>query len=447
LVFIVRSLPPAIVIAMAEDKGTSTLKQGQEPTRRVHTSRVVVVALMVSLIALSIAVFFFAPQLYILVDVDTRAVLWGIRFVAGLVFIGALWRLIRIGYDYQWTGLGETELPEPENGEFRPKKTLWDWLQLLIVPFALVLISFLFTAQQDQRQREVEIQRAEAERELAKQRARDEALQSYLDQMSALMLEKDLRKSEEDSEVRTLARARTLTVLRRLDPSRKGEIMQFLLEADLIHRVGERAPVIKLSRANLLETNLRDADLDGADLSDAKLSGAHLNRSNLFRADLSRANLGDANLSNTNLREADLNEADLAGAHLYGANLKEANLSNANLRVSALHNADLSGANLRNAELGELADVGEANLSGANLSDANLIGTYLFSTNLSNANLSGAWLQEADLVETDLSDADLSGAVLDGANLRRATGITTKVLEQQAFSLEGAIMPGGSKHP
>ena len=53
------------------------------------------------------------------------------------------------------------------------------------------------------------------------QRAQDPALQAYLDQMSTLLLEKDLRNSEEDSEVRTLARARTLTVLERLDPSRK----------------------------------------------------------------------------------------------------------------------------------------------------------------------------------------------------------------------------------
>src|SRR5215203_2321474 len=76
--------------------------------------------------------------------------------------------------------------------------TVRDWLQLLIVPLALVVISFLFAAQQDQRQQQTENQRAEAEQELANQRAQDEALQSYLDQMSTLMLEKDLRGSKED---------------------------------------------------------------------------------------------------------------------------------------------------------------------------------------------------------------------------------------------------------
>src|SRR5215203_3260825 len=110
--------------------------------------------------------------------------------------------------------------------------TVRDWLQLLIVPLALVVISFLFTAQQDQRQQELENQRAEqaqkienqrakAERELAEQRAQDEALQAYLDQMSGLLLEKDLRSSGVNSELRTLARARTLTVLGRLDSDHK----------------------------------------------------------------------------------------------------------------------------------------------------------------------------------------------------------------------------------
>src|SRR3712207_8163689 len=54
--------------------------------------------------------------------------------------------------------------------------TVRDWLQLLIVPLALIVISFLFTMQQDARQQQIEDQRAEAERELADGRAQDEAL-------------------------------------------------------------------------------------------------------------------------------------------------------------------------------------------------------------------------------------------------------------------------------
>jgi cell division protein FtsB len=121
-----------------------------------------------------------------------------------------------------------------EHSEHQTKQSRWgfrgmtvrDWLQLLIVPLALVVIGFLFTVQQDPRQQRIEDQRAEAERELAEQRAQDEALQAYLSQMGSLLLEKNLRGSDKGSEVRSLARARTLTVLGRLDPSRKKAIMR-----------------------------------------------------------------------------------------------------------------------------------------------------------------------------------------------------------------------------
>src|SRR3569623_1217672 len=81
-------------------------------------------------------------------------------------------------------------------------KTIWNWLYLLLVPLVLglgaVFLTAWFNAQQDARQNDIQNQRAEAGRELAQQRAQDESLQAYLDQMSMLMLEKDLRNSDED---------------------------------------------------------------------------------------------------------------------------------------------------------------------------------------------------------------------------------------------------------
>src|SRR5215207_117543 len=264
-------------------------------------------------------------------------------------------------------------------------KTVWNWLELLIVPLALAVIGLAFSVQQDARQQRVENQRAEAERELAVQRAQDETLQAYLDQMSTLMLEKDLRNSDEDSEVRTLARARTLTVLKRLDASRRAEIMQFLLEADLVRRVGGSAPVIELESAHLRDTSLVVANLSGA-----ALYGADLSEADLSSADLSKAGLsGYTDLSGANLLYADLRDADLRDADLRGANLNIARLRGADLR-----NADLTDANLRGA---------------------------------------------------DLRGAELRGAVLREANLRDAKGVTKNELDQ-AESLEDATMPNGQKY-
>src|SRR5215213_8198054 len=172
----------------------------------------------------------------------------------------------------------QTEETKQSRWGFRGK-TVWDWLPIvgaLLVPLVIALGTGWITRQlanlenqRAQQAQKVENQRAEAERELAEQRAQDEALQAYPDQMSGLLLEKDLRTSEEDSEVRTLARARALTVLERLDPSRKTAVVQFLVEAKLVQRVVGTGPIISLNGADLsgaylFSSALSEADLDGA---------------------------------------------------------------------------------------------------------------------------------------------------------------------------------------
>jgi uncharacterized protein YjbI with pentapeptide repeats len=284
-------------------------------------------------------------------------------------------------------------------------KTVWDWMDLLIVPLVLVVIGLGFTMLLDARQQALENQRAEAEREVAVQRAQDEALQAYLGQMNTLLLEKNLRESEEDSEARTLARARTLTVLGRMDPSRKEAVIQFLDEAELVHRVEGRGPIVMLGGADLRGAVLSDPDVNDPNLA-ANLSGAHLVDAKLRDVKLGFANLGDANLRYADLRDANLPYTDLRDAELGHAKLRDANLRQADLRDVNLYVADLVGANLSGADL-----------AGANLRFANL----------SEANLSGA----------NLRDANLSGANLSGAR-----GVTDEQLEP----LEGATMPNGQKY-
>ena len=133
---------------------------------------------------------------------------------------------------------------------FVAKKTLWELLQLLIVPLALAGIGFWFTAQQDSRQQQIEEERANSAQKIEEQRAQDAALQAYLDQMSQLMLDGDLLRGSDggSEEVRTLARARTRTVLARLNSRRKGSVVQFLYEASLINKKTPSSVCLVVSR-------------------------------------------------------------------------------------------------------------------------------------------------------------------------------------------------------
>jgi uncharacterized protein YjbI with pentapeptide repeats len=119
--------------------------------------------------------------------------------------------------------------------------------------------------------------------------------------MLELLLNKNLVGSPSGSDVREVARARTLTALRRVGNKRKRDLLQFLYEAGLISKSN---PVVDLRGADL-----READLSGVRLADAQLRGVDLSGANLDRADLSGTDLTGANLDGTEARTANLSDS------------------------------------------------------------------------------------------------------------------------------------------
>jgi len=146
-------------------------------------------------------------------------------------------------------------------------------------------------------------QQRERELEIAERRTQDEALQAYLDVMSQLLTDekRPLRRAQIGDSLSSVARARTLTMLPRLDGERKARVLQFLYESGLI---AKGRPIIDLLRAHL-----SDADLFGADLKWALLGFADLTGADLRMVDLLEAELWD-----TDLTGADLWRASLRGA-------------------------------------------------------------------------------------------------------------------------------------
>lgn len=168
-------------------------------------------------------------------------------------------------------------------------KPLWDVLKVLAVPItvgaAVPLLNWL------QKKRELDV---------GNQRAQDAALQAYLDQMSQLLTdnERPLGEVPPGDSLSTVARARTLSVLSRLDGSRKTgsvgsvlrdrkrSVLEFLYESGLI----DQDQVI-LAESNLLKrrhniVSLEQADLRKVNLSMVNLQGANLQGANLRKADL-----------------------------------------------------------------------------------------------------------------------------------------------------------------
>jgi uncharacterized protein YjbI with pentapeptide repeats len=255
--------------------------------------------------------------------------------------------------------------------------TVRNWLELLVVPLVLLGIGLLFQIQQS----EVEQRRLEAAQHIEEQRAQDEALQTYLEQMGQMLLDKDrpLRQSKEGDEVQLLARARTVTILRRLDSARNRDILQFLREARLVpsNRYDIQEHIVKLDASNLSEANLKGANLDSFSLQGTDLSGADLRDAYLAWSFLHNAKLNGANLRGANLHgdpdqsgdDADLSDADLSDANLSEADLSYDNLSSANLQGANLTDAVLRGANLSNAKVTSEQLAEAKSLEGATMPD------------------------------------------------------------------------------
>jgi uncharacterized protein YjbI with pentapeptide repeats len=252
--------------------------------------------------------------------------------LVGIVILVFLLTEYRLNWTWDWTGF--------------LNKTLWDWMQLLIIPGVLAIAALLFNLTSSRNEQKITEQRYQNDQKLAIDKQREDLLQGYFDRMSELILNNHLRTSVSNDEVRNIARARTLSVLARLDASRKESLLRFLYESNLI---SIDDPVIQLDGADLRKVNISDTRLAKTNLRGVNLSGAMLIRTDLRGSDLREAYLNGASLYNANLSNTTLNDASLSSANLNGALLNGTNLRGTDLSEVRLIGADLSGADLSGA--------------------------------------------------------------------------------------------------
>src|SRR5260370_40128870 len=105
----------------------------------------------------------------------------------GIIIVLVIIALAVAGYRFQWdwTGLPEHISPKvPQNQQYQPAKTAWDWLQLLFVPIILAIGGFWLNQIQKDRDERIAEKRAQTERKIAEDNQREAALQAYIDKMS-----------------------------------------------------------------------------------------------------------------------------------------------------------------------------------------------------------------------------------------------------------------------
>lgn len=276
--------------------------------------------------------------------------IWQIAIALSAVGIGwILLDTIRFGN----TGFGE--------------KTLWDWMDLLIVPL-LIPISVLWLTRRAQ----------ENERRIATYKSQREQLQAYYDRITDLLVKHKLGTTT-SPELGSIARTLTLSVSSEVDDKQKGQMILFLYDTQLIVQPN----IIELHGADFQKAVVGNkADLRRIHLRDVNLRQSDFRRANLFRADLRKAQLQGADLSQTILMQANLREAYMANAKLVGTVLKDTDFRWSDLRGANLNEADLTDTDLRRADL----------------TDATFRDSVLINTNFLDAKIKQSQLGEAKTV-------------------------------------------------
>ena len=122
-----------------------------------------------------------------------KKIIIGVGLLIIFALIGLAIYLSNIGYTWaDWTGFSNYSgsVTKDDRG-----KTLWDWLQLLIVPAVLAVAALWFNTSERKNEVKMAEERTISEREIASDRNREELLQSYIDRMTELLLDKGLRTS------------------------------------------------------------------------------------------------------------------------------------------------------------------------------------------------------------------------------------------------------------
>lgn len=220
-----------------------------------------------------------------------------------------------------WTGFGPYEQSQGPRS-----KTLWDWFELLIIPLILAVGIWWLNIQDKESKDRVEIDRQN-----------HDTLEKYLDCMTTLLLKDDLRNPKTNSETIKIARIRTLSVLRSVDGSKKGQILQFLYESGLIFE----NPIINLNGADftnalLVGANLQNAEIRGvifinADFTDANLTNCKLQGCNFTGAIFSKCTFEKTDLSQTLFNNTNCSNIDLRSSCVWAMTFDNAKTINVRL--------------------------------------------------------------------------------------------------------------------
>ncbi len=407
--------------------------------------------------------FFFLVGLLIAWTLEMSSSSSYLKYLFILFSIIAAWIVLQLN-KFEWSGF--------------KGKTFWNWLELLFVPFLLALGGIWIDNRLDEREREIAKDQVSSQKllgyyrevkssikelnqeiiEIAESGSKIEGMRDIAKSKSISDLQVATNLVKDSNDISTIlndARLQVHTLLEELDRERKGKLVKYLYDLQLIQ---ERCEV-KQSGSKYYHYCLEPV----ISLVGSNLSNTNFSNHNLSKVKFERANLRESNLTGANLFEANLEGADLSGANLDGANLRNAKINFKTTRLDSkplliykLVNPtpilDTRSFDFNKENTNKEKDLSKSNLHGVNFANTDLRNFNFKDTNLTSANLRNAQLQGADLSGVKLEAADLRGVETNPLTkldlkwkrvLKIANGLATS-MNLEGADLEGANLEGAN---
>ena len=351
--------------------------------------------------------------------------------------------LIMYGYRFDFTGFGA--YPNSNNNIVpnNPPKLLWDWLKLLIIPMFLVGLQFVLNHSEEVKKREFEKTEKEQDRDISTRyneseqsrnidNQRENSLKDYFDSITELLLKHNLKSKRHDTVV-DIARAKTLAVLKSLDGKRKGFVLIFLHNANLI-KSGD--PVINLESADfsgleLENTELQDLFLGKVDFSNARLTGVHFSEVNFDGTIFKNADLSNGVFKNIIYRSTIFENSNLSGVSISNTSMSKSCITNTNLTNSIWQECIFDSCNF--SQINSMGLKFDNLIFKSQTFDKVMIRKSSFNrVDFSNNNLSTVDFSYSDFFMSSFSKANLYDVIFDDSR-QAGTNFSNSILIRVSF--------------
>lgn len=361
-----------------------------------------------------------------------------------------------------WFGIYEDPIPLNMPGNYiiihQQSKTLWDWLQLLLVPIILILGGFWLNRSESRHSLEMQKSINDTNLSIEKERFEDGILNSYINDIAQMIINSDTAKLR-TNRIMAVYKIKTLTTLNRLNSERRNYLIQFLVDSKMLNYWDFLSDFknIHVSGIFFNDVSFDDFKFIGSSISSSRFFSCSIQSSKSSHSDFTSSMFNDMKINifdissskfiQSSLVKVIFSECKIKDSKFYGSKIQHSSLGNSTIESSDLSCSTISNTNFSDTKFyccdfirssikdSSFIDVDFWNVNFSNTELINVTIENLISPEVkgtpNNIKLIGSTLKNVKMIDSHLLNFDFSGAFLENVDFT-GSNITRNQIEKAA---------------